>query len=160
MPLIKHEIYIDAPIQICFDLARNIQVHMETTSKTKERAIGGVTEGLIELGDTVTWEAVHLGVKQKLTAKITEMEKPYRFTDEMVKGAFHSFKHTHEFIESGAGTVMKDEFAYISPLGILGKLADRLFLEKYMQAFIVNRSLALKEIAEKNNTKLSGKLHR
>lgn len=49
MPLIKHEIYIEAPIQICFDLARNIQVHMETTSKTKERAIGGVTEGLIEL---------------------------------------------------------------------------------------------------------------
>jgi len=149
MPIIKHEIYIEAPIQICFDLARNIQVHMETTSKTKERAIGGVTEGLIELGECVTWEAVHLGIKQKLTAKITEMEKPYRFTDEMVKGAFHSFKHTHEFIESGTGTAMKDEFAYISPLGILGKLADRLFLEKYMQAFIVNRALALKEIAEK-----------
>lgn len=77
------------------------------------------------------------------------MEKPYRFTDEMVKGAFQSFKHTHEFIESGTGTVMKDEFTYISPLGILGKLADRLFLEKYMQAFIVNRALALKDIAEK-----------
>lgn len=149
MPVIKHEIYIEAPIQICFDLARNIQVHMETTSKTKERAIGGVTEGLIELGESVTWEAVHLGVKQKLTAKITEMEKPYRFTDEMVKGAFHSFTHTHEFIENGTGTVMKDEFAYISPLGILGKLADRLFLKKYMKAFIVNRALALKEIAEK-----------
>ncbi len=149
MPVIKHEIYIAAPIHVCFDFARNIQVHMETTSKTKERAIGGVTEGLIELGESVTWEAVHLGIKQKLTAKITEMEKPYRFTDEMVKGAFHSFKHTHEFIESETGTVMKDEFAYISPLGILGKLADRLFLEKYMQAFIVNRALALKEIAEK-----------
>ena len=149
MPLIKHEIYIEAPIQICFDLARNIQVHMDTTSKTKERAIGGVTEGLIELGESVTWEAVHLGIKQKLTAKITEMEKPYRFTDEMVKGAFQSFKHIHEFIESGTGTVMKDEFTYISPLGILGKLADRLFLEKYMQAFIVNRALALKDIAEK-----------
>jgi ligand-binding SRPBCC domain-containing protein len=149
MPIIKHEIYIEAPINVCFDLARNIQVHTETTLKTRERAIGGVTEGLIELGESVTWEAVHLGIKQKLTAKITEMEKPYRFTDEMVKGAFHSFIHTHEFIESGTGTVMKDEFAYISPLGILGKLADRLFLEKYMQAFIVNRALALKEIAEK-----------
>ena len=149
MPIIKHEIYIEAPIHVCFDLARNIQVHMETTSKTKERAIGGVTEGLIELGESVTWEAIHLGIKQKLTAKITEMEKPYRFTDEMVKGAFHSFKHTHEFIKSGTGTVMKDEFAYISPLGLFGKLADRLFLEKYMQAFIVNRALALKEIAEK-----------
>lgn len=153
MPVIKHDIYIEAPIHICFDLARDIQVHMETASKTKERAIGGVTEGLIELGESVTWQAVHLGIKQKLTAKITEMEKPYRFTDEMVKGAFQSFKHTHEFIESGTGTVMKDEFTYISPLGILGKLADQLFLEKYMKAFIVNRASALKEIAENSNKK-------
>lgn len=153
MPVIKHDIYIEAPIHICFDLARDIQVHMETASKTKERAIGGVTEGLIELGESVTWQAVHLGIKQKLTAKITEMEKPYRFTDEMVKGAFQSFKHTHEFIESGTGTVMKDEFTYISPLCILGKLADQLFLEKYMKAFIVNRASALKEIAENSNKK-------
>lgn len=153
MPVIKHDIYIEAPIHICFDLVRDIQVHMETASKTKERAIGGVTEGLIELGESVTWQAVHLGIKQKLTAKITEMEKPYRFTDEMVKGAFQSFKHTHEFIESGTGTVMKDEFTYISPLGILGKLADQLFLEKYMKAFIVNRASALKEIAENSNKK-------
>jgi ligand-binding SRPBCC domain-containing protein len=120
--------------------------------QTKERAIGGVTEGLIELGESVTWQAVHLGINQKLTAKITEMEKPYRFTDEMVKGAFQSFKHTHEFIESGTGTVMKDKFTYISPLCILGKLADQLFLEKYMKAFIVNRASALKEIAENSNT--------
>ena len=153
MPVIKHDIYIEAPIHICFDLVRDIQVHMETASKTKERAIGGVTEGLIELGESVTWQAVHLGIKQKLTAKITEMEKPYRFTDEMVKGAFQSFKHTHEFIESGTGTVMKDEFTYISPLCIFGKLADQLFLEKYMKAFIVNRASALKEIAENSNKK-------
>jgi ligand-binding SRPBCC domain-containing protein len=148
MPVIKHEIYIEAPIQVCFDLARNVQIHMQTTAKTKERAIEGVTEGLMEKGDHVTWEAVHLGVKQKLTSKITEMETPYRFTDEMVEGAFHSFQHIHEFIESGTGTVMKDTFTYISPLGLLGKLADRLFLEKYMKKFIVNRAMAFKKIAE------------
>ncbi|MET1013312.1 MAG: SRPBCC family protein [Paenisporosarcina sp.] len=148
MPLIEHYIYIEAPIDVCFDLARNVHIHMETTSKTKERAIGGVTEGLMEKGDSVTWEAVHLGVKQKLTAKITEMEKPIRFKDVMVKGAFHSFTHTHEFTQRGTGTIMKDTFSYRSPLGILGEIADKLFLEKYMKEFISNRALALKEIAE------------
>lgn len=150
MPIIKYEIFIEAPIHVCFDLARNVEVHTETTGKTKERAIDGVISGLMENGDTVTWEAIHFGVKQKLTAKIIEMKKPYRFTDVMVKGAFHSFTHTHEFIESGSGTIMKDTFSYISPFGILGKIADKLFLEKYMRNFIVNRAKELKRIAEKN----------
>lgn len=150
MPVIRHSVYIEAPIHVCFNLARNVDVHVETTPKTKERAIEGVTAGLMENGDTVTWEAVHLGVKQKLTAKIIEMEKPYKFTDIMVKGAFHSFTHAHEFIENSAGTIMKDTFFYKSPFGIFGKMADKLFLESYMSNFIVNRAKELKKIAEKN----------
>ena len=149
MPIIKHDIFINAPINVCFDLTRNVDVHTETTSKTKERAIDGVIAGMMENGDTVTWEATHFGIKQKLTAKIIEMEKPYKFTDVMVKGAFHSFTHTHEFIESGAGTIMKDTFCYKSPFGILGIIVDKLFLEKYMRNFIENRAKELKRIAEK-----------
>lgn len=148
MPVISYEIYVEAPVEVCFDLTRNVDVHTETTAKTKERAIAGVTSGFMEKGDSVTWEAVHLGVKQKLTAKITEMERPHRFTDVMVKGAFHSFTHTHEFIGRGSGTIMKDRFEYRSPLGILGILADRLFLEKYMTRFIADRAVELKRIAE------------
>lgn len=150
MPTINHEIYIEAPIDVCFDLARNVDVHTETTAKTKERAVAGVTSGLMEKGDSVTWEATHLGVKQNLTAKITGMDKPHIFTDTMVKGAFHSFVHTHEFIEKGDGTIMRDRFVYRSPLGILGNIADRLFLEKYMHKFIADRAMELKRIAEKN----------
>ncbi|TLS35321.1 SRPBCC family protein [Pseudalkalibacillus caeni] len=149
MPIIKNEIYIEAPASVCFDLARNVEVHTETTSKTRERAIDGVTGGLMEYGDAVTWEATHFGIRQKLTARIIEMEKPYKFTDVMVKGAFHSFTHTHEFIESGTGTIMKDTFDYKSPFGILGNFIDTLFLEKYMQRFIENRAKELKRLAEK-----------
>lgn len=151
MPTINYEIYIEAPIAVCFDLARNVDVHTETTAKTKERAVAGVTSGVMEKGDSVTWEATHLGVRQKLTAQIMAMEKPYSFTDCMVKGAFHSFVHTHEFIEKDSGTIMRDRFVYRAPLGILGKLADRLFLENYMNRFIAERAIALKKIAEKTN---------
>ncbi|MCG7343639.1 SRPBCC family protein [Sporosarcina sp. ACRSL] len=150
MPIIEHEIHINAPIHICFDLARDVDVHTETTAKTNERAIAGVTTGLMENGDTVTWEAVHLGVRQRLTAKIMKMDRPHKFTDVMVKGAFHSFTHTHEFVESGTGTIMKDTFSYKSPFGVIGKIADRLFLEKYMTNFIVDRANELKRIAESN----------
>ncbi|WP_185960106.1 hypothetical protein [Planococcus soli] len=60
MPIINHEVYIHAPISKCFDLARDVEVHTETTAKTKERAIAGVTTGLMEKGDCVTCEATHL----------------------------------------------------------------------------------------------------
>lgn len=148
MPFIEHQQYIKAPIDVCFDLARNVNIHTLTASKTKESVVGGVMEGHLELGDTVTWEAIHFGIKLRLTAQVTIMDRPYKFQDVMVKGAFHSFTHTHEFRECKGGTLMIDLFEYKSPLGYIGDLADLLFLQKYMKAFIANRANELKKIAE------------
>lgn len=148
MPIIKNQVYIEASIITCFDLARNVDIHLKTTAKTREKAVEGVTTGLLHLGDSVTWEATHFGMKQRLTAKITDMVIPYKFTDVMIQGAFHSFTHTHEFTESNGGTVMKDTFEYKAPLGIIGKMADKLFLEKYMRNFIHSKANELKKIAE------------
>lgn len=148
MPVIWYQQFIEAPIDYCFDLARNVDIHTQTTSKTKEIAVGGVTKGLLEQGDTVTWEAVHFGIKQRLTAEVTVMEKPYMFVDVMVKGAFQSFVHTHRFVEGINGTFMIDRFEYKSPLGPVGVIADKLFLERYMRTFIETRSEELKRIAE------------
>ena len=148
MPVIEYRQFIKAPVELCFDLARSVDIHTKTTANTKEMAVDGVTEGLLEEGDTVTWEAIHFGIKQRLKAKVTLMEKPNKFVDIMVKGAFHSFVHTHQFIEEQEGTIMIDTFQYKSPFGPIGVLADKLFLEKYMRAFIVSRAKALKKIAE------------
>jgi len=150
MSIIRHEIFIQAPIDICFDLARDVEIHTQTTTRTKEKAVGGVTQGLLEEGDHVTWEAIHFGIKQKLTAKVTFMKKPTKFVDVMVKGAFHSFTHTHQFMEKEKGTIMVDIFEYKPPLGPLGAIVDKLFLEKYMAEFIKSRAKALKKIAESN----------
>lgn len=149
MPLIEHRQFIKAPVEKCFDLARNVDIHIQTTSKTKERAVGGVTKGLLEEGDTVTWEATHFGIKQRLTAIVTSMEPPHKFVDVMVKGAFQSFTHTHQFLEADGGTIMIDQFQYQSPLGLIGVAADKLFLERYMREFIISRAKELKRIAEK-----------
>jgi ligand-binding SRPBCC domain-containing protein len=155
LPTTRHISHINAPVSLCFDLARNVDIHTQTTSKTKERAIGGVTSGLLEVGDTVTWEAVHFGVKQRLTAQIVEMDAPHSFTDVMVKGAFKSFTHIHEFREEEDGTLMKDTFSYRAPLGLVGALADIIFLKRYMHIFIEMRANELKKIAEQKNTPTS-----
>ena len=149
MPIISTQIKINAEPGICFDLARSIDIHTESTARTREKAVGGVTSGLINLGESVTWEAVHFGIKQRLTAKITTFDYPKKFTDEMVHGAFKSFTHTHEFIPTGIETLMIDTFDYTSPLGALGKLADWLFLKRYMRKFLMERNQYIKQTAEK-----------
>jgi ligand-binding SRPBCC domain-containing protein len=78
---------------------------------------------------------VHLGIRQRLTARITRFEPPHLFEDRLVRGVFHSFTHTHEFRQVSDGTLMIDTFRYVAPLGIFGAFADALFLKSYLQAF-------------------------
>jgi ligand-binding SRPBCC domain-containing protein len=88
MPTIRLETVINAPIERCFDLARDIEFHMRSTEQTREVAIAGVTKGLIHFGEEVTWEAIHFGVRQRLTTRITAFRRPTHFRDSQVKGAF------------------------------------------------------------------------
>jgi ligand-binding SRPBCC domain-containing protein len=151
MPVIHLETIIKADRGIVFDLARSIDLHQISTAHTNERAIAGKTSGLIELNESVTWQAKHFGIVQHLTSKITAMEYPSYFIDEMISGAFKSFKHEHLFEQKSESTLMVDIFNYTSPMGILGKVADGLFLRKYMVNLLLIRNKVIKEHAETLN---------
>lgn len=148
MPVIELETMINAPAMRVFDLSRCIDLHIESMSGNGERAIGGVTSGLIGLGETVTWQAVHLGVKQHLTSKITEFDRPHHFRDTMTAGAFERLDHDHYFIEADGKTLMRDVFDYTSPYGFIGRIVDAIFLENYMTRLLTERNAVIKRIAE------------
>ena len=149
MPILRLETRVLAPVERVFDLSRSVDVHVASTAATGERAVAGVTRGLMDLGDEVTWEAVHLGIRQRLSTRITEMERPHRFVDEMIRGAFARFRHVHEFRGDESGTLMIDEFDYTSPLGWLGRLADIVFLRAYMTRLLEVRNGHIKVAAER-----------
>lgn len=151
MPTIELETVIRAPVERVFDLARSIDAHTASTSGTSERAVGGRTAGLIEFDESVTWEARHFGVKQRLTSRITEYDRPAMFVDEMVSGAFRAMRHLHTFDEEAGITTMRDAFFYTAPLGIPGRIAESLFLTAYMTRFIKRRNQILKEMAESDD---------
>jgi hypothetical protein len=73
MPVIDLELFVHAPAERVFDLSRSVDVHVASTSRTGERAVAGVTTGLLVLGDVVTWEATHFGVRQRLTSQIVAL---------------------------------------------------------------------------------------
>jgi len=153
MPQIILHTLINAPIERCFDLSRSIDLHQLSTQQTQEKVVAGRMEGLIELGETVTWRAKHFGVWQNLTAKITAFDRPRFFCDEMVTGAFKSFRHEHAFIQTAEGTRMSDQFDFESPFGFLGKVVNRLFLTSYMTQLLQERNQVIKNFAESNQWK-------
>jgi ligand-binding SRPBCC domain-containing protein len=139
---------INAPKKVVFDLSRNIDVHQNSASNTYEKAIAGVTSGLINLNETVTWRGKHFGFYLKHKSRMTAMDFYDYFVDEMEEGKFKSFKHEHTFVEKDGKTVMIDNLNYETPFGIFGKLFDKIILKKHLINFIIERNRILKELAE------------
>jgi ligand-binding SRPBCC domain-containing protein len=148
MPTIELETQIQSSLEICFDLARSIDLHKISTERTNETAIDGTTSGLINLNEFVTWQATHFGIRQKLTSTITAFNRPFHFRDEQLKGAFKFFTHDHYFERKGDKVLMKDVFTFQSPFGFIGKLFDKIILIKYMKKFLIERNNIIKEFAE------------
>jgi ligand-binding SRPBCC domain-containing protein len=66
----------------------------------------------------------------------------------MVRGAFHTFDHDHFFEHNQGVTTMKDRFEYESPLGFVGRMADLLFLKRYMERLLRTRADVIRLAAE------------
>jgi ligand-binding SRPBCC domain-containing protein len=143
---------IRAPRERCFDLARSVELHMRSTADTGETAIAGRTSGLLGAGEEVTWRARHFGVWLTLTSRITGYERPAFFCDSMVRGAFARLEHEHRFTEDGmGGTIMDDVLEFTAPGGVIGLLAERLVLRRYLRKFLVARNHALAAVAESDD---------
>jgi ligand-binding SRPBCC domain-containing protein len=146
--------FIAAPAERVFNLSRSINLHSISTAHTNERAIAGVTNGLIKLNETVTWQARHLFKTRQHTSKITAMESPVFFVDEMTKGDFKSFRHEHHFKPVDNGSIMIDILEFESPYGSVGKLFNSIYLKKYLENFLIKRNNTIKEYAETQKWKV------
>ena len=146
MTSIVIETFISAPREICFDLARDVAAHARSASFSGERVVEpGRLTGLLEAGDLVTFEGRHFGIRQRFTARITELKRPEVFVDEQVRGAFKRLRHIHEFHDRDGGTLMRDVLEWEAPFGWI---ADPLFLARHMRWFVTTKQQRLKEILE------------
>ncbi|PXY43963.1 SRPBCC family protein [Flavobacterium hydrophilum] len=139
---------INAPLKTVFDVSRNIDIHQQSAAPSNEKAIAGVTSGLINLNETVTWKGKHFGFYLTHKSRITAMNFYSYFVDEMEEGNFKTFRHEHFFEEINGITIMTDQLQYETPFGIIGKLFDTLFLKNHLIDFLLERNKMLKKIAE------------
>jgi len=154
MPRIHLTTFIAAPVERVFNLSRSISLHKISTAGTNEEAIAGITSGLINLNETVTWRAKHLFKTRQHTSVISAMEMPVQFVDEMVEGEFKSFRHEHHFKPIDNGTIMIDLLDFETPYGTFGKIFNSIYLKKYLEKFLQKRNNVIKEYAETQKWKV------
>ena len=145
MSRIECETTIDAPPERCFDLSRSVELHLEAARATGERAVDGVTSGLLGAGDTVTWEARHLGRRRQLTVRIAAYDRPRFFRDEQIRGPFRRMVHDHVFEPADGGTRMRDVFEFASGFALL----DWLVLAPHLRRFLLRRNELIRRTAER-----------
>jgi ligand-binding SRPBCC domain-containing protein len=153
MPNIHLTTFIAAPLERVFDLARSIDLHKKSMAHTGEQAVAGTTMGLIGAGETVTWKAKHLMKTRIMKIRISEMNRPVSFVDEMVEGDFQSFRHQHHFKQIDNGIFMIDIVDFESPYGKIGKLLNSIYLTKYLRTLLESRNEFIRNFAESNKWK-------
>jgi ligand-binding SRPBCC domain-containing protein len=150
MPFIHLTTFIAAPRERVFDLSRSVDLHKASMKQHEEKIVDGTISGTMKEGDTVTWTAKHLFKQRRLKIKITKLQFPDYFIDEQEEGDFATMKHEHYFKTIENGTIMIDQFHFESPHGLLGKLVNQFYLEKYMSHLLGERNKVIKQIAESN----------
>src|SRR5437868_2629252 len=144
MPFIHLTTFINAPAERVFELSRSVDLHKHSMGKFREEIINGTISGPLELDQTVTWKARHLFKDRILKIKMTQVSRPGYFKDEQVQGPFRMLKHEHYFKSIENGTIMIDQFLYEPPKGLFARLANLLYLEKYMTSLLHQRNEVIK----------------
>ena len=79
-------------------------------------------------------------------AFVREWDPPYRFVDVQVRGPYARWEHLHRFLEEGGGTWVEDRVTYRLPLGLLGRAAHALVVERQLRELWAYRHQQLGEL--------------
>ncbi len=84
-----------------------------------------------------------LGIRTKWVTEITQVSEKKYFVDEQRVGPYAMWHHQHFIEQIDDGVLMTDIVSYKPPLGILGNIANRLFIRGKLQEIFNYRNAAL-----------------
>jgi ligand-binding SRPBCC domain-containing protein len=83
------------------------------------------------------------GIRTTWLTEITHVHEPDYFIDEQRFGPYTLWHHQHHFKAVAGGVEMTDIVNYAIPFGLLGRLANRLLVERRLNAIFEYRSRAV-----------------
>lgn len=78
-------------------------------------------------------------------SQISKVDAPFCFTDIQVKGPYSYWRHQHFFKEIPGGIEMADVVSYDIPYGIIGRLANTLFVSRMLKGIFDYRYKVLEK---------------
>ena len=142
MVTIRTTTQIYAPLERCFRLSLSVDLEHQATGN---KAIEGVTRGLMGPGERVIWCGPGLGRRHEA---LIDIWRPFTyFRDVMVSGYFGAFEHDHHFAVMDDGTRIRNEIRFTVTWGILSRAAE-LLLRRRIIKLLHNRNAMIKRVAE------------
>lgn len=84
-----------------------------------------------------------LGIKTTWVTEITQVEPLSYFVDEQRVGPYKMWHHQHRIQEIKGGVLMKDVVSYVPPFGLLGRMANALFIKRKLKEVFDYRTEAI-----------------
>ena len=110
--------------------------------KIIDGADGGIYPGKI-ISYTVT---PILNFKLNWVTEITQVKENKFFIDEQRLGPYKMWHHQHIFIDNDDHVLMKDIVTYIPPFGLLGDMANKLFIKRQLNEIFNYRFVEMNKI--------------
>ncbi|PTS93690.1 hypothetical protein DBR11_24760 [Pedobacter sp. HMWF019] len=86
------------------------------------------------------------GLRLNWMTEITHMKEESYFIDEQRFGPYKFWHHQHHFKPIDGGIIMHDILTYSLPLGILGQIANSVFVANKLQQIFIYRKEKIKEL--------------
>lgn len=86
------------------------------------------------------------GIKMDWMTEITHVKNHEYFVDEQRFGPYALWHHEHHFKEIKGGVQMTDILNYAIPYGVIGRLSNKLLVEKEIKKIFQYREKAINEM--------------
>jgi ligand-binding SRPBCC domain-containing protein len=86
-----------------------------------------------------------LGIPVRWMTEITQVKEREYFIDEQRIGPYRFWHHQHRLTETEQGVLMTDIVTYAPPLGVIGTIANNLFIKKQLKGIFDFRTTAIEK---------------
>ncbi|MBO9572950.1 MAG: cell division protein, partial [Chitinophagaceae bacterium] len=108
----------------------------------------GAGTNLLNVGETISVIGKIAGKTRLTMLKLVNIDKPFSFTEEQVKGDLLQFKHEHHFKKINNGTIVIDLLEYGLPKDFIGKIIGKFYLRNYLEELVNKRNELIRGYAE------------
>lgn len=142
--LLRSQVTLEAPLDQVFhffSLPQNLALITPSSMSFRIRQ----APAQMHEGDTIDYSLRIAGAPLKWRTSIEYLRPGHCFVDAQTAGPYHSWWHEHHFTADGPRTVMEDRVYYAPPLGVLGRIAQRLFVAPQLRQVFGYRTQAIRQ---------------